>query len=444
MILNDDAKSLISILKNNNHQAYAVGGCVRDALLSREAGDIDITSSAKPEELEKLFDENGIHYIETGLKHGTITAIINHTPYEITTFRTDGEYADNRHPESVEFVSELKEDLARRDFTMNAIAYNDNEGYVDYFGGMEDIENGIIRCVGNADKRFNEDALRIMRAIRFASQLGFELEEETKNAVFRNKELLNNIAVERIFVELVKLLCGEYVERVLLEYREVIAVIIPEIEPCFDFHQNTKWHLYDVYTHIVKTVAVAPNKDYMRLAALFHDIGKPKCNTVDENGTDHFFGHPKESAEITNKILKRFKVSKELQNKIVKLVALHDEKISLRPSIIKKWLRALGKDFIFDFMDLKLADMKTHNLVYAQESIDLFEKIKCSIRQILDNDEPYMISQLKIDGNDLIELGYSGKAIAEELNRLIVLVSGQANLNNKAFLLKQAKKDLEI
>lgn len=444
MILNDDAKKIINILHNNGYNAYAVGGCVRDALMGRRAGDIDIASSATPIQLEKVLKDNDIHFVETGLKHGTVTSIINHIPYEITTFRTDGEYSDNRHPQSVEFVNEIKEDLSRRDFTMNAIAYNDNEGYIDYFNGKSDIENRIIRCVGNPNKRFNEDALRIMRAIRFSSQLGFTIEDKTKKAIFENKLLLKNIAAERIFDELTKLLNGDYVESVLLEYRDVIAVIIPEIEACFDFHQNTKWHSYDVYTHIAKTVAVCPKKDYIRLSALLHDIGKPQCCVTDEKGIDHFKMHPIESVEMSKMILHRLKVSNEMFNKVITLIEYHDDNITVCPAVLKRWLRRLGEELIFDLLDLKIADMMTHNLKYSQKSVDLFKQIKELIKEIIDKNEPYLISHLDINGNDLIELGYSGKQISDELDNLIRIVSGKPELNTNEYLIKQAKKDLKL
>lgn len=443
MILNDDAKKLISLIKENGYNAYAVGGCVRDAIMGREAGDIDITSSATPSQLEALLEKNNIRFVETGLQHGTISAILNHIPYEITTFRCDGAYEDNRHPQSVEFVTDLKEDLARRDFTINAIAYNDKEGFVDYFGGREDIKNKIIRCVGDAEKRFDEDALRIMRAIRFASQLGFNIEGKTKTAIFKKKMLLKNIAAERIYVELIKLLMGDYVENVLLEYRDVIAVIIPEIEPCFDFHQNTKWHLYDVYTHIAKAVVLAPKKDYLRLATLLHDIGKPQCCVTDENGTDHFKMHPVEGAEMSRVILRRLKVSNEIYHKVVRLVEHHDDNITTRPSVMKRWLRNLGEELTFDLLDLKIADMASHNLEYAQASIDTFNEIKGLMREIIERNEPYLISHLAINGRDLVDLGYNGKEIADELDNLIRMVSGQPELNKREQLLKQAKKDLE-
>lgn len=441
MNIPNDANLLISLLIDNGYKAYAVGGFVRDAIMQRDAGDIDICSNATPKELECVLEQNDIKYIETGIKHGTVTAIINKTPYEITTFRVDGEYNDNRHPEKVEYVRDLKSDLSRRDFTINAIAYNEQEGIVDEFDGISDIDNKLIRCVGNADKRLKEDALRIMRAIRFSSVLGFEIEEQTKQALFENKELLKNIASERIYVELIKLLLGDNVEKVLIEYRDIIAVVIPELKPCFDFQQRTKWHSYDVYTHIVKSVSFGNKIDYMRLALLLHDIGKPNCHTVDEKGVDHFKTHAVYGAQIASKVLKRLKVSNEVYNKVTTLVANHNDYIRLNDVSIKSWLRNLGEDLCLDYIDLKIADLNAHNLEYSAEEIDVLIEIKNRAIEIIKNNEPYKISHLEINGNDLIKLGYSGKEIATELEALIETVSSNKDLNNKNYLIEKAKED---
>lgn len=441
MILDNSSKLIINALNDAGYKAYAVGGCVRDAIMGIEAKDVDITTSAKPNELEDVLNKNNIRFVETGVQHGTVSAIINHIPYEITTFRTDGEYSDNRHPNKVEFVTDIKDDLSRRDFTMNAIAFND-DGYIDFYNGIDDINNKIIRSVGDPNKRFNEDALRIMRAIRFASVLGFQIEDDTKKAIFNNKELLKNIAVERVFNELSKLLMGDYVSQILIEYRDVIAVVIPELIPTFDFHQNTKYHLYDVYTHSVYAVENAPKIIELKLAALLHDIGKPNCCVIDSNGTDHFKGHPIEGAEMVKVILRRFKVSNELYNNVVNLITYHDHHITTNKSIIKRWLRCLGKDLYFKLIDLKIADMKAHNLEFSQASIDTLNEIIKISNSIIDNKEPYLISHLDVNGNDLIELGYDGKAIADELDNLIRIVSSNSTFNNKEFLLQQAKRDL--
>ena len=436
-----NAQKLIALLSAAGYEAYAVGGFVRDMLMGREAGDVDITTSATPDEVESVLTENSIKYIETGIKHGTVTAVIDHEPFEVTTFRTDGKYTDNRHPENVSFVHDITEDLARRDFTINAIAYNDTVGIVDKFGGVSDIDKKIIRAVGDADKRFKEDALRIMRALRFASVLGFEIEEQTSKAIFDNKELLKNIAGERTYAELLKLLCGDFCETILLKYREVLAVIIPELAPCFDFPQNSKWHIYDVYTHIVKSITFTPKKDYMRLAMLFHDTGKPFCQTTDENGQDHFKGHPAVSVEKAQAALARFHASNDMKNKVLTLIEYHDYYITEKPSNIKRWLRTLGEELTLDYIEFKIADLQSHNLDLSQHEIETLKRIKFQTAEIIKSGEPYKISDLAVNGNDLKQIGYEGREIAEELDSLIKMVSGSPDLNTKEKLLHIAEAD---
>ena len=443
MNLPQNAQKLIALLSAAGYEAYAVGGFVRDSLMGRDAGDVDITTSAKPDEVESVLLKNGIHYVETGIKHGTITAVLGREPYEITTFRTDGDYHDNRHPDSVRFVHSLREDLARRDFTVNALAYHDTVGVIDEFGGIADMENGLIRAVGNPDKRFKEDALRIMRALRFASVLGFEIEEGTAKAIFTNKELLLNIADERIYTELVKLLLGDNCEDILLKYREIFDVILPELAPCFDFPQHSKWHLYDVYTHIVKSVALTPKKDYMRLAMLFHDIGKPFCKTTDEKGQDHFKGHPAISVEKAADILTRLHASNEIKHKVLTLIKYHDLYITEKPSNIKRWLRTLGEDLTLDYIDFKIADLMSHNLDLSQHEIDTLKRIKQQTVGIINSGEPYRISDLAVNGNDLKAIGFEGHKIAEELEKLINEVSGNPQLNIKQKLLQIAQADYQ-
>lgn len=441
MDIPNNANLILKALCESGYEAYFVGGCVRDFLMNRPCNDFDITTCAKPLEIEEALNRKGIRYFETGLKHGTVTAVLDGEAFEITTYRTDGEYLDARHPENVVFVSDLGEDLSRRDFTVNALAYNEHNGIVDKFGGIDDIKNGIIRTVGNPDKRFNEDALRIMRALRFASTLGFKIESETADSIHKNAELLKNISAERIYSELMKLLLGVNCEKILLEFKDVIGVIIPELIPCFSCEQNTKWHLYDVYTHIVKSVGFCENKDYLRLAVLLHDIGKPQCKTTDKKMQDHFFGHPQKSVEIASQVLSRLKVSREYTKKILKLIEIHDKKISATDESVKFWLRTLGEDLFFDFMNIKIADMKSHNLQYTGESLVLFEKIKRLASEIISNNEPYRICDLAIGGNELVELGYQKAQIKDELEKLIVDVSKNPTLNSKEILIQIAKKD---
>lgn len=440
MYLSQNAKKLIALLHSGGYKAYAVGGCVRDSLMGKEPKDVDIATSALPEQTERLLNEASIKCIETGIKHGTVTAVIEHTPYEITTFRSDGEYKDNRHPDSVSFVGDIKDDLARRDFTVNAMAYNDEEGIVDCFGGRDDLKKRIIRSVGNPDVRFNEDALRIMRALRFSSVLDFDIEKTTAVSAENNCALLSNIAVERIYTELVKLLMGDNCESVLLSYKKIIAQIIPELKPSFDCEQNSPWHIWDVYTHSVKSVALAPKKDYIRLAMLLHDSGKPFVKKTDELGVDHFKTHPLVSYDIACTVLKRLKVSREVFDKATLLVKIHDEHIYPEPASIKHYLKLYGEETTLDFIDVKLADMLTHNPDRVGETCERLRLTRKMCEQIIADKEPYNLSRLAVNGNDLLALGYKGSEIKKELDFLLDTVIEDKNKNEREYLLSLAKK----
>ncbi len=441
MTVSEKSKRLINIIENAGYEAYEVGGCVRDRLMNRAFEDIDITTSAKPKAIEKILDENNIRYIETGIKHGTVTALFENTSFEITTYRTDGDYSDSRHPESVSFVASIKEDLSRRDFTINAMAYNEASGIVDLFGGKSDIGNKIIRTVGDADKRFNEDALRIMRAIRFASVLGFTLEENTEKAVFKNKELLKNISYERLYAELSKLLMGDYVYDTLVKYREVIAVFIPELAPMFDVEQNTRWHIYDVWRHTCRAVECSPKDLPLRLTMLFHDTGKPFSKTTDENGTDHFKGHQKISAQMCAPALKRLKVSNEIYDRVMTLVPIHDMHISTDRKKIKKWLSRLGEEVLLDLVEVKRADKLAQNPQMTAQELSNLVVTENEIHSIISQGEPFIVKDLKINGNDLISLGYKGKEIGEALEFLLDRVLNEEIENTKASLKNEAEKN---
>ncbi len=437
MFLPKNVKLILDTLTANGIDAYVVGGSVRDYIIGREIGDFDICSSATPEEIMQIF--SSFYVIPTGLKHGTVTVNIDNENYEITTFRTDGEYGDNRHPESVQFVKSINEDLKRRDFTMNAVAYNGE--FVDPFGGINDIKQKVIKCVGNPDIRFSEDALRIMRAIRFASVLGFSIEENTKKSVLRNKELLKNVSAERLFAELSKLIMGDNCFDVLNEYRDVIAVIIPEIAPTFDFEQNNPWHIYDVWQHITKSVSVAPKDLTIRLAMLFHDLGKPDCKTVDEKGIDHFYKHPYYSEIYAKKILKQFKVSNEIFKSVTELIKYHDGFIRTEEKSIKKWLAKIGVEQTKNLIEVKKADMLAQNLEKTKEEVLEIENTKLLLEDIINRNEPYKISDLDINGFDLMNLGYRGSEIGEKLNFLLEQVIDEKVENKKDCLVSALKKD---
>lgn len=429
MKISEDAEKLINILSDNGCKAYAVGGCVRDYLLGKPEKDIDITTSAKPETVEEILKQNNIRVVETGLQHGTVTAVLNGVPYEITTFRRDGEYKDNRRPESVSFVDDVKEDLSRRDFTINAMAYNHKEGIVDLFGGKKDIDNKVIRAVGNADLRFKEDALRIMRALRFSATLCFDIEESTKKAIFDNMYLLDNIAKERIFTELKKLLAGDNALQVLDAYKEVIGVVIPELKPAFDCVQNNPWHIYNVYDHIIHAVDAAPKDEIIRLTMLLHDIGKPSVKTTDEKGIDHFKFHAPVGADIAKKVLKRFKVSNEVYDKVTTLIRYHQCVENVDDIRVKRWLAKIGADYTKVLFKVRISDLYAHNPDKIGYELKKLNELLIELDEIVAAGEAFKISDLAVNGNDLIALGYKGEEIGEKLNEILMLVVDD-RLNN--------------
>lgn len=431
MQISSKAKIVINTLADAGFSTYVVGGCVRDYFLGNQTSDTDITTSAKPCEVKKILADKNIKVVETGLKHGTVTAVIDKTPLEITTFRADGEYRDSRHPQSVEFVADIEQDLKRRDFTVNAMAYNDERGLVDLFGGVEDIKNKIIRAVGDPDKRFKEDALRIMRALRFSSVLGFTIEQKTKKAIFDNMLLLKNISAERIFAELKKLLCGKNVLNVLDEYRQVLGVIIPQIKPTFNCAQNTHWHMFSVYEHIIHSVEYAPDDPVIRLTMLLHDIGKPSVKLTDENGRDHFKTHADEGEKIAAEVLSKLKVSNNIYNKVTTLIKYHQSVENVNDVKIKHWFNKIGEEYTLSLFDVRIADLKAHNLGKKEVlfEIERLMSLEEEAKMIIKRREPYKISELAVNGHDLISLGFSGREIGDKLSEILTLVM-DGKLNN--------------
>lgn len=443
MTLPQSAKKLISLLGNSGYKAYAVGGCVRDSILGKKCDDVDITTSATPDEMIAVFNENSIKYFKTGIAHGTVTAVINGSSFEVTTFRRDGNYLDNRHPENVNFVTDIREDLSRRDFTINALAYNDNEGVVDLFGGKKDIENKLVRAVGDADKRFKEDALRIMRAVRFSSVLSFEIEDNTKKALFANKELLKNVSVERIYNELSKLLMGDNVYNVLVEYKEIFAVVIPQLELIFDIKQNTNWHIYDVWCHTAKSVEKSPKDLALRYTMLFHDLGKAVTKTTDSNGVDHFKGHQKVSAEYAREIFRQLKAPNYITERSMAVIPIHDIHIGRNRKNIKKWLNRLGESSLRDLIAVKKADKLAQNLSLTAGEIENLNITEDILNDIINNKEAFSISDLAVNGNDIVNLGYKGREIGEILNYLIEAVIDEKAENTKEDLISYVNKTRE-
>lgn len=419
------SKVAIETLKSNGFEAFLIGGSVRDFIMELPIGDIDITTNATPTQVKEVFKD--FRVIETGIKHGTVTVLIDKEPLEITTYRSEGTYSDNRHPDEVTFSNSLSDDVIRRDFTMNAIAFDFTDGFCDLVGGISDIENKIIRCIGDAETRFREDALRILRALRFSSVLGFTIEDNTKKAIHKCKDLLKNISAERIQVEFVKLICGKNAYNVLQEFSDVIAVFIPEINACVGFEQKNKHHCFDVYTHTLKAVEKSNPVPAIRLALFFHDIGKPVVAHFDEKGEQHYYGHPKKSAEITEKIMTRLRFDNDTKNEVVTLVAFHDSPIMVNNSVqpdrkrLKKIMSQMRKELIFDLIHIKYCDNSAQNPVYFRGE-EFYKTTYEIINEILDNQECFSIKDLKINGNDLTSMGFKGKEIGKILNTILDLV----------------------
>jgi len=438
MKIPDEVQYILNTLENNGCAAYAVGGCVRDSLLGKEPKDWDICTPALPEHTMKFFAEHKI--IETGLRHGTITLRINHNSFEVTTYRIDGVYSDNRHPDKVEFANDLKEDLSRRDFTINAMAYNPKTGIVDFFGGAKDLEYGIIKCVGDANKRFQEDALRIMRALRLASVLGFSISSDTSKAILENKSLLKNIAVERIAAELNKLIVGNNVRNIFLKYISVITEIIPEITPTIGFDQNNPYHCYDVLNHILYSVENARKDVSIRLAMLFHDIAKPECYS-EVDGTGHAYGHPKLSSEAAKEILLRLKYDNNTIETVTQLILHHDEDILPHRKHIRRWLNKIGEKRLRQLLEVKRADTMAQSPYSRQKKIDDLTGILILVDDVIRQRHCFSLKDLAVNGRDLMNSGITdGVMIGTILNQLMdKVIDGQIE-NDKLVLLETADK----
>ncbi len=426
------------MLENAGYQGYIVGGCVRDALMAKVPHDYDVTTSALPHEVKEVFKEFKV--IETGIKHGTVTVIIEHYPIEITTFRVEGEYLDGRRPNSVSFTTSLREDVARRDFTINAMAMDVHGEVYDFFGGKKDLAAGVIRAVGKPKERFEEDALRIMRGLRFASVTGFEIEDETAKAIEECKSLLERISAERIREELMKLLLGKAVKRVLLDYWDVIAVVIPELAPMKGFKQHSRWHIYDVHEHTAVAVENAPQDEVLRIAALLHDIGKPSCFTIDDEGQGHFYGHASVSVEMARDVLNRLKFDNESKQRILQLVKYHDVPLEATARCVKRALNKYTKEGFFDLLRLKRADNLAQNpeLAVRLEYLDELSRIA---EEIIEEEQCFSLKDLQVKGKDLIEMGMKpGKEIGDMLDALLEAVLEEEIPNDRAKLLKFAQK----
>lgn len=439
------AKRIIHLLELEGYRAYVVGGCVRDKMLGRTPHDWDICTSAKPETVCDLLDRYHIRSIKTGMQHGTITALYGMWAYEITTFRIDGVYSDNRRPDDVEFVDNLFEDLARRDFTINAIACDADNSIFDPFDGLSDLHNGIIRCVGHPDDSFREDALRIMRALRFASTYGFKIEEQTAYSIHKNKSLLRKISAERIQSELIKILCGEGVLDILLEYKDVMAVIIPELEPCIGFNQNNPYHIYDVYDHIAHAVAFHKSSDIsIKMVLLLHDIGKPNCYTEDEDGIGHFYGHGAISHRLAKDILERLRFDNKTKEEVLTLVLYHDAVINPDNRTVKRWMNKIGPEMLNKLMFVRVADIMAQSEINRESRRDKALGIKCIMKDILAKQQCFTLKDLAINGHDVNDLGIeSGPMIGMILSILLDKVIDGEIANDHDLLIGEARRYLK-
>lgn len=463
MKIPEQAEAIIDTLEEHGFEAYLVGGCVRDMLLGREPEDWDITSNARPEQVKALFRRT----IDTGIRHGTVTVMMNQCGYEVTTYRIDGEYEDSRHPKEVSFTSKLTEDLRRRDFTINAMAYHHKRGLVDVFGGQKDLKDRIIRCVGDPQERFSEDALRIMRAVRFAGQLGFAIELATLAAAKKLAPTLGNISAERIRLELVKLLESPYPELLLTAWKQGITrIILPEFDLMMETEQKNPHHCYTVGMHSVKALqnlhilwkekmAVKMEEGSTRnageeekkrfqclcLAALLHDVAKPELKTTDKAGIDHFSGHPERGEEMAKQILRRLKFDNETIDRVKRLIHWHDYRYSEKKKAMRHAVYKIGRDLMEDLFLLQRCDVLAQNPSKMPEKLLVLEEAQKLFVQIQKEGECTDLKMLAVSGRDLIAEGFSpGKALGEMLEQLLQHVLEMPEDNEREVLLALAKK----
>lgn len=434
-----DADLILRLCRQAGHQAYVVGGCVRDALLGMTPKDWDICTSATPEEMQRIFQ--GYHVVETGLKHGTLTVVLQHIPYEVTTFRVEEGYADHRHPDQVRFVHDVREDLARRDFTVNAMAWSPEEGLVDAFGGQADLRAGMIRCVGDPYTRFGEDALRILRALRFASTYGFDIDEATAAAIHALHPTLCHVAAERIRVEMGKLLCGRAAAEILRQYPDVLHTILPETQAMYGFEQHTPYHRYDVWEHTLHALAATPAEETLRWAVLLHDAGKPEAFTRDDAGIGHAYGHEKISREKAESAMARLRMDRATWEHVTTLVEVHDIPLPPERRIMKRRLRQLGEYRLRLLIQLQRADAIGTGTRATQEIEQLTTERSQLLEALLAEDACVSLKQLQVNGRDLLAAGVpAGKALGQTLDRLLEEVMEETLPNQREALLARAMK----
>ncbi len=433
---------IINNLQLHGYEAFAVGGCVRDSILARRPEDWDITTSARPEEIKKLFRKT----VDTGIEHGTVTVLIGKDSFEVTTYRVDGAYEDSRHPTEVRFTSRLEEDLQRRDFTINAMAYNDEIRLVDVFGGMRDLNHHLIRCVGDPKERFSEDALRILRAVRFSAQLNFPIEPYTAEAIKELAPTLAKISAERIQAELVKLLVSPHPERIRDAYElGITKVILPEWDAMTGVEQNTPHHKYDVAEHTIRSMKYVKRDKILRLTMLFHDMGKPAVKTTDESGRDHFKGHALVSEEIARTVMRRLKFDNDTVKKVTRLVCYHDYRVEATPQNVRRAMNRIGVDLFPYYLAVRMADAKAQSPYRRREKIENIVAMRELYQEALRNEECVTLRQLAVSGRDLMDLGMQpGRELGSMLSRLLEYVIDDPQRNDKEILCNYVKEKLGL
>ena len=432
--LPENAKKILDTIHEAGYEAYVVGGCVRDAVLGRTPGDWDITTNALPQDIKKLFKRT----IDTGIEHGTVTVMMGKEGYEVTTYRIDGKYEDNRHPSEVTFTKNLTEDMKRRDFTINAMAYSEEEGLIDRFGGLEDIEKKLIRCVGDPKERFSEDALRIMRAIRFSAQLDYSIEDETRKAIQELAPTLEKISAERIQVELVKLLLSDHPEKMRQAYElGITKVILPEFDACMETDQNNIHHAYSVGEHIIQSMLNIRPDRVLRLTMLMHDMAKPATITVDDEGVSHFYGHSEEGVKMARGIFRRLKFDRDTMDKVCNLILYHDDRFPVTPRNVRREMNRVGVDAFPDWIEVRMADTLAQSDYKRDEKITSIEDVRTLYEEILREKECVTLKDLAVNGKDLIGLGITpGKTIGTVLGNMLTDVLDYPEHNNKEYLLE--------
>ena len=438
LILPENVSRIIDTLMRAGYEAYAVGGCIRDSLLGREPKDWDITTSASPAEVKALFPKT----VDTVIAHGTVTVLLNREGFEVTTYRVDGTYEDSRHPKEVTFTPDLNEDLKRRDFTINAMAYNDTHGLIDAFDGAGDLDRKIVRCVGDPKERFSEDALRMMRAVRFCAQLGFTVEEQTRSAICALAPTLKKISAERIQSELVSLLMSDHPEEMRTLYETGITkVILPEFDVMMQTAQNSPHHMYTVGEHTIQSLAQIESKKTLRLAMLFHDIGKPSCKTTGEDGQDHFYGHPQKGSEMARSIMRRLKFDNDTTQKVCCLVAGHDQNPPITERSVRRAAVSLGSGAFPDIFAVKRADILAQSDYQRSEKLAYVDQYEACYRSVIEKNQCLSLKDLAVSGRDLIAAGMRpGPALGNVLNRLFELVLDDPDKNETGYLLRMARE----